>query len=263
MSKKTYFILFLIIIGLSWYFNLDKLIQNKSTGVLNNIKLAYVEKLDSIKDSIDVHFNQSEKIKELTLKNEELEKYKLLYNELSNKYNNFENFNDSNNSLKNVNIVSVLSYSKYDDFTKVYIDTHDINTSNMKIGALISDNYAAGILVKDEGKSIGLLNGNQKSNYAVYIGKAKAPGITHSLKNKKEIVVKFIPNWLEIDIDDEVYTSGMDGIFFEGLKVGRVVSVKKIGDTQEAIVEPYADTSDDSLYYLYYRDNSKNKSTKN
>lgn len=253
MSKTSYFILFLIVIGLSWYYNFDKLIQNKTTGVLNNIKLAYIEKIEKIEASIDRHFNQSKKIKELISKNEELEKYKLLYNELSNKYNNIEQFKQDSDPLKKVNIVNVLSYSKYDDFTKVYINTGDLNTTEMKIGGLIIDNYAAGILVKDQGKLIGLLNGNKKSNYAVYIGKAKAPGITHSVKNKKQILVRFIPNWLEIAVDDEVYTSGMDGIFFEGLKVGKVVSIKRIGDTQEAVVEPYAHTSNSSLYYLYFK----------
>lgn len=253
MSKKTYFILFLIVISLSWYYNLDKLIQNKTTGIFNNIKISYIDKIDNMDESIDKHFNQSEKIKDLLSKNEELEKYKLLYIELSNKYNNLEEFRDMESSPNNLNIVNVLSYSKYDDFTKVYIDTHDINTTNMDIGGLIVDNYAAGILVKDNDKAVGLLNGNQKSNYAVYIGEGKAPGITHSMKNKKEIVVRFIPNWLEIDVGEEVITSGMDGIFFEGLKVGKVTSVKKIGDTQEAIVEPYADISDSSLYYLYFK----------
>lgn len=253
MSKTSYFILFLIIVSLSWYYNFDKLIQNKTTNLFNSIKLSYIEKIESIDDSIDVHFNQTEKIKELKIKNDELEKFKLMYTELNNKYTNLEDFKDNHASLKDVNIVDVLSYSKYDDFTKVYINTHDLNITDMKIGGLIIDNYAAGILVKDNGKSIGLLNGNKKSNYAVYIGKAKAPGITHSIKNKKHILVRFIPNWLEVDVDDEVYTSGMDGIFFEGLKVGKVVSVKRIGDTQEAVVDPYADTSNSSLYYLFYK----------
>lgn len=251
MSKKTYFIVFIIVIGLSGYYNLDKLIEIKTSGFFNTIKQIYINKLESIESSINKHFNQSDKIDKLIKQNQELEKYKTLYLELTNKIDN--KIHNSSVSLKNLNIVNVLSYSKFDDFTKVYIDTKDLNIIENKIGGLIINDYAAGILIREDGASIGLLNGNIKSNYAVYIGTIKAPGITHNIKNKKEIVVKFIPNWLEINVGDEVVTSGMDGIFFEGLKVGQVKSVKITGDTQEAVVEPYADISNNSLYYLYYK----------
>ncbi len=253
MSKKTYFVLFLIIIGLSSYYNFDKLIKNKTIEIFNNTKQAYIEKLTSIENKIEKHFRQSKKIEELNNEIKELEKYKYLYTDIKSRYDNTVTFKDQNTSAEELFTVKVLSYAKFNDFTKVYIDTEDINITEDTIGGLIVDDYAAGILIKDEGKSVALLNGNIKSNYAVYIGKDKAPGITHSLKYKKNIVVKFIPNWLEIEVGDEVVTSGMDGIFFEGLKVGKVVSVRRIGDTQEAVVEPYADISNDSLYYLYYK----------
>ena len=43
----------------------------------------------------------------------------------------------------------------------------------------------------------------------------------------------------------------MDDIFFEGLKVGRVISIKKMADMQEATVEPYAKAQQETFFYIY------------
>ncbi len=49
--------------------------------------------------------------------------------------------------------------------------------------------------------------------------------------------MKYIPIWIEINLGDEVITSGMDNIFFKGLKVGKVVSINKMADQQEAFIK--------------------------
>ena len=103
-----------------------------------------------------------------------------------------------------------------------------------------------------------LLNGNEKSNYSVYIGEEKAPGIMHGTYKENLLIIKFIPIWINIQRDDEVITSGMDNIFFEGLKVGKVVGIKKRANMQEAIIEPYAKTLQ-AEYFNVYKQEAKKK----
>lgn len=84
-----------------------------------------------------------------------------------------------------------------------------------------------------------------------FIGENKAPGITHEHKESKYITVKYIPIWIDIKVGDEVVTSGMDNIFFEGLKVGKVVRIKRMADIQEATVEPYAQVLKKEYFHIY------------
>ena len=254
MSKKSYFVLFLLIVGLSIYYKLDKLIEIKAVDFINNAKYTYIEKIASIENYIKTHFYQIKTIEELRAENKELIEYKMLYQGLLSELRDIQNIKEiaEEQPLGKISIVKVLSYNNFYDFTKVIMENQRLSIVTGKIGGLISENYAAGILIKEDEKLLGLLNGNAKANYAVFIGDIKAPGITHNIKNKKNILVRFIPNWLEVKAGDEVVTSGMDGIFFEGLKVGKVLSVKTTGDTQEAVVEPYAEVGNKSFYYLYY-----------
>ncbi len=78
------------------------------------------------------------------------------------------------------------------------------------------------------GKRIGLLNGNKDCTYAVFIGNERNPGIATSNDESSDLLsVKFIPVWADINVGDEVITSGMDNIFYEGLRVGKVVEDKR------------------------------------
>lgn len=43
----------------------------------------------------------------------------------------------------------------------------------------------------------------------------------------------------------------MDNIFFKGLKVGKVVSINKMADMQEAVIEPYAKVLKRRFFYIY------------
>ncbi len=43
----------------------------------------------------------------------------------------------------------------------------------------------------------------------------------------------------------------MDNIFFEGLKVGKVVDVKKMADIQEATVQPYSQVYKKKYFHIY------------
>jgi rod shape-determining protein MreC len=245
MSKKYFFLFFIIVISLSYYFHIDRLIINRYNTLLDKIKYYYVSKLSDIDIVITRYFSQAKNIQELQKQIKELQPYKTLYIK-----NNKE---DINTTITNKNLIktTVLSYKSFYDMTNVLLKVKDNNLSKNKIYGLIYENNAVGIARYKDGELIGLLNGNQKSNYAVYIGKNKAPGITHNIKKSNFIKIKFIPIWIEINIGDEVVTSGMDKIFFNGLKVGKVVDIQKHDTTQEAIVQPYIEVLNKRNFYLY------------
>jgi cell shape-determining protein MreC len=78
---------------------------------------------------------------------------------------------------------------------------------------------SSAIALKQDNKTIALLNQNKKCNYTVFIGKKQVPGITSGVTKDNKMLIKFIPIWKHINIDDEVITSGMDKIFPYGIKV--------------------------------------------
>ncbi|AXX88414.1 rod shape-determining protein MreC [Malaciobacter marinus] len=247
MNKLIFFILFLAI-SLLYILDVNKLLGEKFT-LFNNIKEFYIHKVVKITNFTEKYFYQASTIEELKQENEKLKEFRLLYESKNQK------LTDLVNSIKKLKPIDekliqtrVLSYVEFDDFTKVWLDKEKLND---QISGLVIDDYAAGIVVKKNDKALALLNGNEKSNYAVYIGKNKAPGITHSIKKSKYIVAKYIPIWIDINVGDEVTTSGMDNIFFKGLKVGKVVSINKMPDMQEAVIEPYAKVLKRRFFYIY------------
>ena len=107
----------------------------------------------------------------------------------------------------------------------------------------------AGIVISQNGRALGLLNKDIKSSYAVYVGDRKAPGIAHG-NSAENLIVRFIPAWFTIKEGDEVVTSGLDEIFFKGLKVGTVVSVTKSQGYQDAVIEPYYKANNPNYFHM-------------
>ncbi len=246
--SRALFIFILLFAGLFYIFNMDKPIIKKFTFI-NSIKQFYVQQVISLSDFTEKYLGQAQRIETLKKENDELKKYRTLYTNSQASLDVLRNAlfdtNDTNIELK---ISHVLSYVAFDDYTKVWID---FPKKDKQILGLISQNYAAGIVKNFAGKSLALLNGNQKANYAVYIGDNKAPGIVHGNNRNNLLTIKFIPIWMQINKGDEVITSGMDNIFFEGLQVGKVVAIKKMADMQEAIIEPYAKALRAEYFYVY------------
>lgn len=253
MSKKFIFFLFLILIGVAYFFSLDKILFNKLTSINNSFKRYLVESSISVQNSMQKHFEQAKTVDRLRSITDILYQQNILYKKDAAEYKRIMNTISSLDIEEdNVKLVRVLSYVNFNDFTKVWLDN---KPKVDEINGLIADGYfSAGIAIEKDGKSIALLNGNEKCNYAVYIGKDKVPGIVHSDKaNQDNIIIKYIPKWLNIQVGDEVITSGMDNIFFEGLRVGKVLDVIKLSQTQEAIVKPYATVLNKRYFYLYYK----------
>ena len=249
--RNFFFIFFFFIISLSYLFRVDKLIVEK-LSFSNDFKNIYINSIISFSGIIEKYFNNVTTIDRLQKDNNELKQYKILYQTTQKRLDTIKNFISEMDiniiNSHNVKLAKVLSYINFNDFTKVWLDLPKVDDS---ILGLIVEDYAAGIVVNNNGRSVALLNGNEKCTYATFIGDKKVPGIVSSSLNKKNLLIKFIPIWAEIKIGDEVITSGMDNIFFEGLRVGRVLSVEKKPDMQIATISPYANVLEKKYFYTY------------
>ena len=212
------------------------------------IKSAYFQTIQTIQNKLEKHIFQAETIEELRSKLQHCQRQSLILLKYKNDLQSFYNlyharFNDN----PHIELVRTLSYAKFGNTNKIWIEANEYNAS--KIYGLVYKNFVAGIVVPKDGLPLALLNRDQKSSYAVAIGKEQAPGIAHG-NEEKNIVVTYIPAWYNINIGDEVITSGLDDIFFKGLKVGKVLSVSTSQGYKKAIVSPYYDTANLGYFYM-------------
>ena len=252
--RKFLFALLFIIASLSYLFEVDELLAKKFT-FFDDFKISYINKFINISNSVEKHFNQASTIENLTIENNELKAYKILYTATQKQLDAIKELlvQVELTQLKpKIELVKVLSYINFNDFTKVWLDKVPQNDN---ILGLITENYAAGIVVNKDGRSVGLLNGNKDSSYAVFIGEGKAPGIVTASKTQDKLLIKYIPIWAEINKGDEVITSGMDNIFFEGLKVGTIVEITNLPDMKIATVKPYVNVLKKKYFYSYTNNN--------
>ena len=248
--RKLFFALLFLIASLSYLFEVDELLIKKFS-FFNDLKISYINKVINISSSIEKHFNQIQTIEQLKAQNNELKEYKILYTSTQKQSNTLKDFLVSvelPQSKSTIELVKVLSYINFNDFTKVWLDRKPEDDT---ILGLITENYAAGIVVNKNGKSVGLLNGNKDCSYAIFIGEGKNPGILTSSINQEELQIRYIPIWAEIKKGDEVITSGMDNIFFEGLKVGTITEVTNLADMKIATVKPYVNVLKKKYFYTY------------
>ena len=146
-----------------------------------------------------------------------------------------------------VTLARTLSYAKFGDMRKVWLEMPDYNAS--RVYGLVYDDMAAGIVVASRDQPLALLNGDPKSTYAVFVGTTMAPGIVHG-RNSDTLVVKYIPTWIRVAEGDEVVTSGMDNLFFRGLRVGTVLSVTLAQGYQSAVIKPYYNAEDPTYFHV-------------
>jgi len=248
MNKKVlsfFTILLVLFIGTFYY---TDIIQKPMISALNSLKTSYHFVIEFVETGFSKHFFQANRIAILNAKLQQYENNHLVMQELASEINDiFKNQHASFNMDSRVELVRVISYQKFGDFNRIWMDIEDYNSS--KIYGLTYKEYVAGIVIPKNDTPLALLNGDPKSTYTVSLGKQHAPGIAHG-NNDKNLIVKFIPSWFNIKIGDEVITSGLDNIFFKGLKVGKVLSVTKSQGYQNAIVEQYYKANDPNYFYM-------------
>ncbi len=196
---------------------------------------SYLNTKEKVINKIDEHFSQQEEIKTLRARNEKIEKSALLSIAFAAKLNAIMADNNLSMYQPNVKMIQALSYANLNDYNRVWLDFGDFNQS--KIYGLLYQGYAAGIAVAKNTKALGLLLGDPQCIFSVYVGDKKIPGVLQG--NKKDILVKYIPLWMNPKVGDEVITSGMDDIFFQGVRVGKVIRVTEEESSKTVTVRPY------------------------
>ncbi len=248
MNKELFSFLSILIALVVGAFYYTSSVQTPFISALNSIKSSYFNSIEYIENGINKYTYQAKHIEILEEKLKEFEKNHLIMQQMAAELNNL--FQENHSTLKadsRVELVRTISYKEFGNLNKIWLEVNDYNAS--KIYGLTYKEFVAGIVVSNNGKPLGLLNQDMKSSYAVYVGSGLAPGIAHG-NNAKHLVVKFIPASFEIKVGDEVITSGLDNIFFEGLKVGKVLSLTKSQGYQNAIVEQYYLANDPNYFHM-------------
>jgi rod shape-determining protein MreC len=243
------FLLFVALFGAILLFSTG--LQSPILSLTNAFKTSYHNTARNISESYDEHFNQQDNILKLRKQLALYEESHLLLHQVATELNAL--FIENNSSFKvdpNVQLVRTISYAKFGDINRVWIDTPPFDPT--KVYGLVHKENVAGIVVMKDGRALALLNGALKSSYAVYVGKNSAPGIVHGL-NSDKLIVEFIPTWIKIEVGDEVITSGLDNLFFPGLKVGKIISIQQAQGYQNAIITPYYSASNPDYFHLIKR----------
>ncbi len=240
-----FLIMIALVVGALYYTNT---IQTPFLSLLHGIRSHYHASIAFVAQQVESHFFQAAHILELEEKLKLYENNHLVISQLSSELNDL--FLEKRSKLHidpEVELVRTISYQAFGDYNRVWLEVEEYNAS--RIYGLIYNNLVAGIVISHNQKPLALLNSDVKSSYAVYVGENKAPAIVHG-NNSNHLVVKFIPAWFFIQEGDRVVTSGLDEIFFEGLNVGKVISVTKSQGYQTAVVEPFYKATNPNYFHM-------------
>ena len=228
--KPLFLIILLVVISLTFGSNIRSVVVDIVGSSVN----FYHSSVDYVNDKIGEFIFQAKEINRLRAENKELLKSATLLSTFASELDKILLDKNSTAYEPDVKLVKALNYADLTDYNKFWVSFDEFNATKKAYG-LISNGKTAGILVQKDGKALAILQKDEKSIFSVFVGKDKIPGFANG--NSKNITVKYIPQWLEPKIGDDVYTSGLDGIFFSGLPVGKVIEINEEGLYKTAIVD--------------------------
>ncbi|CZE45973.1 rod shape-determining protein MreC [Campylobacter geochelonis] len=233
MNKVRTLFLIAVFVGISLFFggSIKAGVIDFTGGVITFFK----NSVEFVKNKTNEHFNQVDEIQRLRAQNVELRKSAILLSTFAHELNEILLDSNSSKYSPDIKLIRTLSYVNIGDYTKFWVDFDEFNQSKV-YGAIYQGN-TAGIVVENDKRPVAILQDDDKASFSVYIGSTQIPGIVKG--DGKSVIVKFIPQWLNPQVGDEVVTSGLDKIFFAGVPVGRVVKVVDEDLYKSAVVEPY------------------------
>lgn len=235
------FVSFLLLISLKYFDPIKEHILEYS----NSAKLYVSKKTDFIKKKIQLHFEQTEQIKELKKQVEvlrPLSDQSLVFATKLNQLLNESNLTSFNPTHK---LSQVISYEKLDNPLRLWIEIPSYDPAK-KYG-LIYNGFTAGVVYPKFKKPLAYLQTDEKVLFSVFVGVENEIAVIFG--NKKGLIIKYIPTKTNIKIGDEVVTSGKDGLFYEGIKVGKIVKIEIKNEYKIAIVDPYMKHDKPNFFY--------------
>jgi rod shape-determining protein MreC len=217
-------------------------VKENFLNLVNGVKENIVSLSNYISISYEKYILNTKKIDFLEMENkilkEKLQKIESRLN-LCKDLNYFKKLN-----FPNLTFSQTISYAHLPDMSQIYID---YNKKILFPKGLVYNNLAAGIVIKNFGNySLALLNSNPKTTYTVFIGKKEIPGIFYGKIN----IIKYIPRFKEIKKGDIVITSGLDGVFYKGAKVGIITKVIEKKLYQEASIKLFYNSQTPTFFYV-------------
>jgi rod shape-determining protein MreC len=140
----------------------------------------------------------------------------------------------------------VIAYEELDNPFRMWIEYPNFDR-NRSYG-LVHKGFTAGIVYSKFDKALAHLQLDKRVVFSVLIGSDKLLGVLFG--NEKNLLIKYIPAHANVKIGDEVVTSGSDNLFYEGIKVGKVVEIKTKNIYKIAIVEPYMKVKKPNFFYI-------------
>lgn len=241
-NKIRILLIFVFLVLVSLYYGTS--IKDAVLSFNDKIIITYDNIKNSIKDSVSRFFNQAKQIQTLREENQKLQENAILTSTFANQLNLLLSDKNSTAYSPKISLVRAISYVQISDYYRIWLDAHfDQNTNK----GLIYQGYTAGIALMQNDRAMGILQGDERCVFAVYIGQDKIPGVVQGENHK--VIVDFIPKSQKINIGDEVFTSGLDQIFFSGIPVGKITKILDKNMYQSAEIEPFAKI--DVPAYLY------------
>jgi len=253
---------FVVVLTAAFFIAIDssQFLQRNFMALGNIVKLFILDIKDDITLYWDKYINQAQAIENYEKKLKDYERIELELQNVHNELNALSLFDTQRTFYQDSNFLPARAYSYVGmgDYNKVWIDFNVDNYDEGRLFGIVQDGKALGIAVVRQQRLIGFLNGEQNASYSVFIGDEKIPGIIRpSQSYQSKILADFIPAWKRINIGDQVFTSGLDSIFIEGILVGEVVSISNDYGYITAEVKPYSHNF--GMGYVWLVDTKKDK----
>ncbi|WP_267524984.1 rod shape-determining protein MreC [Campylobacter sp. MG1] len=231
MNKLKLILLICVLFISSYYFSTN--VKNTVLGVNDFVINKFYDTFDTISNNVKSYFNQIEQINSLQVENNKLKKYEILYNNLLIEYKSLLKAHNLKEYEYDLKLARILSYEKMNELNKFWVSYGNIQ--NNKTYGLIYNNSVVGVMYSNNDRAYALsLNSNQCA-FSVRVGENNVPAIVQGTNNAS--YVNFIRDYESIKVGDKVYTSGMDGIFVDGIYVGTVSKIIDEAGYKKALLE--------------------------
>lgn len=264
MRYKALIFIVVLLATLLVAIELDKGIESKVLGAGDAVRMFFAQKVQGFREWKSSYFDQAQEITVLRQKVADYESISLQNHALKNENKRLNTLFDTQHLTNNpmFHRAFVSAFVRLGEYERVWLVLDEgvqqsFVDDEERIVGLIHNNTALGIGKFENGRLMGLLNGEKNCSYGVFIGEDKALGVLEGKSSDGEYIsVYYIQRWRDIKIGDEVYTNGLDEIFLPNVPVGKVINIYEDSGFLRADVLPYASAGD--MDYIWIVDTRNN-----